>query len=173
MQNRNNLMLRAILFEGAISNKLKSKIDGIRIVNNKILECKWTRRKNTEIDLIAVTTKAIYVIEAKNWSGYIEGNYDQFYWRGMGDSHKPMDVISTYMQNLMHVRFIKSAALLAGISLPPVISIICVPDSCQIYSDCIEIVHLSEIVQRIEKYELVLRGGYDTNEILKFIRKCR
>lgn len=173
MINRNNLMLRAAFFEGTIGNVLKTTIDGIRLIYGKRLKCDWTRREDTEIDLIAITSKAIYVIEAKNWSNYIDGTYNQFHWTGMGDSLKTMTVVSTYMQNLLHVRLIKSSAIREGCKLPPIINIICVPDSCQIYSDCSEIVHLSEIATRINRYESSLTITYNQNEIDKFIRKCR
>ena len=173
MKNRNHLMLRAVLFEAEVGNTIKAELDSIRLIYSKVLKCPWLKRGETELDVIAITSKAIYVIEAKNWSQYIDGNYDQFHWTGMGDSPKIMTVFSTYMQNLLHIRLLKSAALREGYKLPPVISIMCVPDSCQVDSDCAEIVHLSEILQRIKRYESVLKDNYDRIEIEKFIRKCR
>ncbi|MEG2916082.1 MAG: nuclease-related domain-containing protein [Oscillospiraceae bacterium] len=62
--------------------------------------------KTTEIDIIAITNRAIYVIENKNYSGKIYGTDTQFYWYYYlgGKKYK---VYNPIMQNETHIKALK------------------------------------------------------------------
>ena len=171
--DRQALVLKALLFESFLGKTISSELKDVRVLYDLKFKCDWLRRKETQVDVVAITSKAIYVIEAKDWSNYIEGDFDQYEWRGMGDSLKNMTVVSPIMQNLMHIRFIKAKALMHDLELPPLISIVCVPDECKIYSKCKEIIHASDLVSIIQACDNKLSKSYDRFKYEKFLRKCR
>lgn len=60
--------------------------------------------KTTEIDLLMIHERGIFVFESKNYSGWIFGNADQLYWTQSlqnGDKHKFYNPIR---QNRTHIR---------------------------------------------------------------------
>lgn len=67
--------------------------------------------KTTEIDIILITQKGIYVIESKNYSGYIFGNIKSQYWYqtlhiGYGKTQK-VRFYNPVKQNENHINFLK------------------------------------------------------------------
>ena len=84
-----------------------------------------------------------------------------------------MTVVSPFLQNTLHTRMIKSRALLHGCTIPQVFSFICVPDSCVINSDCGDIVHFSQIVQKIASVEHSLTNYFDVQDVARIIGECK
>ena len=75
--------------------------------------------KTTEIDVLMIAPKGIFVFESKNYSGWIFGNELQKNWyqtlpRGKGRSHKE-HFYNPIMQNNAHIRHLKA---LIGDSVP-------------------------------------------------------
>lgn len=168
---RKNLFLKAALFESLLGDRLRVAFPEGKVVHDKRLACRCLQRNETQIDLILATAKAVYVIEAKNWSRSIAGTYDDLMWRGVGNKVQGMNVYSPVMQNLLHIRLLKATALRLGRKFPPVFNIVCVPDSCEIKSPCKEIIHESELVQYVKKIEEKITTKYDLAETLFVIGK--
>lgn len=68
--------------------------------------------ETTEIDVLLITTKGIFVFESKNYSGWIFGGENQRYWtqtlpQGRGKSHKEK-FFNPIMQNATHIKHLKA-----------------------------------------------------------------
>lgn len=75
--------------------------------------------ETTEIDVLMICSKGIFVFESKNYSGWIYGNESQRYWtqvlpKGRGRSQKEK-FYNPIMQNRGHIKHLKS---LAGEDIP-------------------------------------------------------
>ncbi len=95
-----------------------------------ILIPKW-KGETTEIDVLLVCAKGIFVFECKNFSGWIFGNELQKKWTqtlplGRGRCQKEQ-FYNPIMQNASHIRHLKN---LIGINLP-IWSIIVFSDRCE------------------------------------------
>ena len=86
--------------------------------------------ETTEIDVLLITTKGIFVFESKNYSGWIFGSENQRYWtqtlpQGKGKSHKEK-FFNPIMQNATHIKHLKA---LVGEDIP-YFSIIAFSERC-------------------------------------------
>ncbi len=68
--------------------------------------------ETTEIDVLLITAKGIFVFESKNYSGWIFGSENQRYWtqtlpQGRGRSHKEK-FFNPIMQNATHIKHLKA-----------------------------------------------------------------
>ena len=84
----------------------------------------------TEIDVLLITTKGLFVFESKNYSGWIFGDEDKRNWyqtppQGKGKSRKE-SFYNPIMQNRTHIKHLKA---LLGESIP-MHSIITFSDRC-------------------------------------------
>lgn len=170
MGQRVQLEIQATLFEAFIGEYLKDAFKDCYVIYDKHLNSACVRKGFTQIDVIAVTKKAVYVIEAKDWVGFIKGTYNDYNWTGLGRNPKGMNVFSPILQNLLHLRLLKANAIRHKFDMPPMYSLICVPDECTIKSSCKEILHFSELGQRIRNIETSLVKEYDQMSVVKTIR---
>lgn len=63
--------------------------------------------KTTEIDLILIHQKGIFVIENKNYTGWICGDEDSKNWLQILNSRKRFEFYNPVMQNKRHIRHLK------------------------------------------------------------------
>ena len=68
--------------------------------------------ETTEIDVLLITEKGVFVFESKNYSGWIFGDENQRYWtqtlpQGRGKSHKEK-FFNPIMQNATHIKHLKA-----------------------------------------------------------------
>lgn len=128
--------------------------------------------ETTEIDMLMICSKGIFVFESKNYSGWIFGGENQKNWyqtlpTGKGKSHKEV-FYNPIMQNKSHVnhldKFIKGSS--------PIYSVVVFSDKCtlkdiQIESSDVGLVYLSQLNQAVsnvlnERNGIVLDGNYIT-----------
>ena len=86
-----------------------------------------TGNKTTEIDMLMIHEKGIYVIESKNYSGWIFGDYNQLNWTQSfpnGEKHKFYNPIK---QNRTHI---KALAEYLGKSVSEFMSYIVFSERC-------------------------------------------
>lgn len=110
--------------------------------------------ETTEIDMIMISSKGIFVFEIKNYSGWIFGNENQKNWyqtlpAGKGKSHKEI-FYNPIMQNKSHVNHL--GTFVNGSS--PIYSVVVFSDKCtlkdvQINSLDAGLVYLSQLEQFI------------------------
>jgi len=75
------------------------------IINNIYLEKQ--NGKTTEIDIILICCKGIFVFEVKNYSGWIFGSRNSKYWTQRMQNGKTYSFLSPILQNESHIREIK------------------------------------------------------------------
>ena len=90
--------------------------------------------ETSEIDVLMICHKGIFVFESKNYSGWIFGNENQKYWyqtlpAGRGKSHKE-HFYNPIMQNRSHIKHLQS---FLGVDVP-MWSIIVFSDRCTLKS---------------------------------------
>lgn len=169
---RSDLEMIGALFEATISYTIKNMFQNIYVINGKTLKCKYLRRGVTQVDLIVVTDNSIFCIEAKRWRKYIKGEIEDYEWVALSNKPQCMFVTNPILQNLTHIRMIKSEAIKKGIKLPHVHNIICVPDECDIQTSCKEVMHLSELILFIQNDIKDKKSNkYNKELITSFIRK--
>lgn len=88
--------------------------------------------KTTEIDILMISSKGIFVFESKNYSGWIFGSEEQKNWyqtlaTGRGKSHKE-HFYNPIMQNRSHIKYLKA---FLGEQIP-MRSIIVFSDRCKL-----------------------------------------
>lgn len=108
--------------------------------------------ETTEIDVLMICSKGIFVFESKNYSGWIFGNESQRYWtqvlpkgRGQGKSNKK-NFFNPIMQNRGHIKHLKS---LVGEDIP-MRSIIAFSERCTLK----EVTTISTDVSVINRYSV-------------------
>ena len=106
--------------------------------------------ETTEIDVLMISSKGIFVFESKNYSGWIFGNESRYYWtqvlpKGKGRSNKEK-FYNPIMQNNGHIKHLK---LLVGEEIP-MYSIITFSERCTLK----EITVFSADVQVINRYSV-------------------
>lgn len=167
--NRYTCELRGAMFEGIVGNYLSKHLDCYVRYDKSYYSYKL--QKDTAIDVLAVTDRYVLVVEAKNWTDWIKGNYNDFHWQGHSRSHQVMTVVSPYWQNFNHIRTLKNSALREGVKLPPLVNLIVVPDTTIIESDCEHVCHLSEMIQTVNKFTSSMTAIYSKDEVIKSLSK--
>jgi predicted RNA-binding Zn-ribbon protein involved in translation (DUF1610 family) len=104
---------------------------GARLLYNTYLV---TEKGSTEIDCIMVHTSGIYVIESKNYSGWIFGNEKDKYWTqsllsGKGRKSKKIKFYNPILQNAGHIKNIRKVVNSDSI---PIHSLIVFSQRCEL-----------------------------------------
>ena len=79
-------------------------------INYKIINNVYINKKNgktTEIDIILICIKGIFVFEIKNYSGWIFGSREQTYWMQRFQNGKTFKFYNPIMQNANHIKALK------------------------------------------------------------------
>lgn len=113
--------------------------------------------ETTEIDVLMICSKGIFVFESKNYSGWIFGSENQRYWyqtlpKGRGNSQKDR-FYNPIIQNQSHIKHLKA---LLGEKLP-IRSIIVFSDRCtlksvHLRSYDIEVIYRYDVVRVVKKW---------------------
>ena len=168
--DRRQLENLGIDFELEIERYIMSKYpDSIVLHNLTIYSTKL--EKDTQLDLVLLTNKCVYVIEAKNWVGYIKGEYNDVYWEGKSRARTNMKVFSPVNQNDIHIRALRNAIRLKGINPPMFKNLVVVPDGTSIKSHCQEVVNRSRLLNVIEKNENISSDYIDKRKFASIIRE--
>lgn len=147
---RAELDLIGALFEAELMSVLKQTFD-CYIVHDKVFKCRYLKRGVTQVDIIVITDRVIFCIEAKRWRKFLKGGINDDEWIAMSDRMKPLFVFNPVLQNMNHIRMIKSSAIKHNFKLPPIINLICVPDSCVIMTDSKSVMRVTDMIVFIER----------------------
>lgn len=117
--------------------------------------------ETTEIDVLMISSKGLFVFESKNYSGWIFGNDSQKYWyqtlpSGRSRSHKEK-FYNPVFQNNTHVKYLKS--LLGNVL--PIYSIIAFSERCTLKNINVNNSNV-EIINRNQVYNIVSSIYNDT-----------
>ena len=169
--SRRDLEFTGSLFETQICSMLKVEFPESEVINNLEVFSHYLG-KSTQIDVILVTQKCIVFVEAKNWTNWVKGNYNDFHWTGRGKSKNVMTVFNPINQNKIHVRAVKNALHRKGLLLPVIHNIVCFPDGCMINSDSSDVVNYSQLRNKIASIESESKYTLDYHGIKDAILSC-
>jgi hypothetical protein len=92
--------------EFQLYRKLTKKLGKHAVLTNLYLDSKNT--ETTEIDVLAVTQKGIYVFEMKNYGGYIYGSQKDQYWTQAMNRFVKHKFYNPLRQNYAHIKAVES-----------------------------------------------------------------
>lgn len=108
------------------------------IYSNIRIDTLYTKSGTTEVDLVAAIADILLVIEVKNISA-IEGSIVEPFWYLTGlETGQRFSALNVLTQNRIHVRSLKDAWFANRGELPPVLSVVVVPNDCIIPQDIAE-----------------------------------
>lgn len=136
----------------------------------------------TEIDIVYIHKVGIFIIEAKNYSGWIFGNENDAKWTQSFSNGKKIQFFNPIKQNNIHVNAMKKT--LENHSNVPIYSIIVFGNDCElkditVYSENIWVIQIDDLVNTINTISdssivNVSQEDRDSiNEILKLATKDR
>lgn len=92
--------------EFLVARKLKFLDESkYKVLNDILLQI--DNDKTAQIDHIVVSTYGIFVIETKNWNGFITGNRDWYYWLKKNSGNKITMMKNPIKQNERHIQALK------------------------------------------------------------------
>ena len=124
-------------------------------VTGKILQNVYIPKSDgttTEIDILYITEKGIFVIESKNYSGWIFGNEKDYYWTMSLPNGRKDSFYNPVKQNNGHIRYLKEY-LAQDI---PMFSFIVFSDRCElkkitVNSNNISIIQRKELIDEVKR----------------------
>lgn len=143
--NRTVCEVNGTLFEAEIMQRLQVDYPECEIVPDVEVYSHYLK-DNTQIDMLVVTPKGLFAIEAKGWKYSITGGYNDKHWRGVARTMNNMVVFNPIDQNKIHIRALLLKLFKMGITPPKVHNIVCVPDGTRIDTTCEEVCNLSALV---------------------------
>lgn len=103
--------------------------------NGKILRNLYVPKDNgqtSEIDVIYITQKGIFVLESKNYSGWIFGDESSKYWTASLPNGQKNRFYNPIMQNKTHIKWLKNYLSSNGFGDIPMFSLIVFSERCEI-----------------------------------------
>ena len=129
-----------------VKKELKKLNNDYKVINNVMI--KTSDGKTHQIDHIVVSEYGIFVIETKQYNGYIKGNdYDKNWMVKLGS--KKYYVNNPVHQNYGHVQSIKE---ILNISDEKLISIVCIPSTAKINVNSKVTVGIGNLLPKIKSY---------------------
>jgi hypothetical protein len=151
MADRRTLEFNGSRFEATICKYLISKYPEASILTDVHVFSDFLQ-KETQIDLIMIHPRGVFVIEAKGWRKWVKGDYSDKMWSGQSSSMDVMTVYSPLHQNVIHIRALRNA-IRKSLRVNPVTfhNIVCFPDGTDLQTNCSEVTNLSLLSMAIDK----------------------
>ncbi|MFJ5764019.1 nuclease-related domain-containing protein [Lysinibacillus sp. NPDC093210] len=130
----NDNMFKVIFDKGRYGEYLTSRIiEKYALKSHKQLFNVYIQKKNsndwTEVDLVFIDRTGLYVIESKNYSGWIFGNENQSQWTQTMPNNKKFKFYNPIRQNATHIRAIQN---FLGLPDEALHSVIVFSERCQL-----------------------------------------
>lgn len=167
MANRRGLLLTGETFEFRLMSVIKGIFPDAVVLHDLHLESVYLG-KETQIDVVVVSSSGIFVLEAKNWKFWIKGDYDDFEWSGLTAERKIITVFNPYHQNFIHIRALRNAIRQKGVNPVEFKNLIVLPDGTEIESNCTEVVNLSKLPTVMRS--LAVSNSVDKDKYVELIR---
>lgn len=127
-------------------------------------------RKITEIDMVLITPTHIYCIEVKSYKTKIVGNFCDKMWSGFTGTYLTM-FYNPMFQNLEHLRTLKNNLRRNGHPVYDITPYMIVPNSCDVRSDCENIVTLSEFMRIAKDNAISCEKRFDVDSVYNVIKR--
>lgn len=101
---------KGLFFEMEVYNKLKTKYPRSKVLINLLIPRVGSINEYSEIDIILLHPNGLFVLELKNYSGYIYGKKDNEYWnvgRNNENGRKVYQFYNPIKQNEQHIKDLK------------------------------------------------------------------
>lgn len=151
-------------FESEIQQELSYVLDGYGKIYQGVYLYSHSLGTFTEIDLLIVTPKKLYSLEAKSFRNVLEGSMHMTMWIGKTSKYVTK-IYNPYFQNITHIRALRKTFYDLGVRLPIVENYVIVPNTCRIRSDYDKIFKISQLVSRISEDKYI---GKDIIDVAKF-----
>lgn len=169
--SRKTLEIIGTIFENKVLLHLKEKFKDSVVLHN-INVYSPSLKKETQIDLVLINKKGIFVIEAKNFITSMKGTYDDLKWELRSKDKKAKIVFNSLNQNLIHIRALNSAFMRHYNKKPfHLYNLICFPDETFLDTDIQEVCNFSDLVNKINQYLEQSNQHIDVQEYTVMIRK--
>lgn len=136
-------------------------INNLEFYNNRV-------GRNIECDVLVITNKCIYCIECKNYNGYIKGEELDLKW-SFASSGNLSIVNNPVLNNNKHIRTIKGLMYSKGLGEINMKSFVVVPNRCNIHTECEEVIHLGDLIDRIDKNERKYKDTLNIENTFKLL----
>ncbi len=113
--------------------------------------------ETSEVDVIFITQKGIFVFESKNYSGWIFGDEKSLYWTAMLPNKQKNQFYNPIMQNKTHMKWMKN---FVGEDIP-LFSIIALSERCELKRVTVESPDV-KVINRDQTY-VTVRSIWDKN----------
>lgn len=170
MANRATLELNGNFFESLIASSLASAFPEAKVLHNLEVYSVFLK-KNTQVDVLLVHPTGIFVIEAKNWTDWVRGGYNDRQWSGASNHGAPITTRSPLDQNFLHVRTLKRAFRVYGYKPPTFYNLVVFPDGVNITSDCKEVCTFTQIESRIRSLVLQAERKFRVESCVNVLRQ--
>lgn len=134
--------------EYVLNNRALTNLSYIRTVHNVYVEKDGF---TTEIDVIAITEKGLFVLESKNYSGWIFGDVSSAKWMQTLSSGQKNQFYNPIKQNEGHI---KKLAYYLGINPDLIYSFIVFSDRCELKKKPADTEHIKVIKRKQLLWEL-------------------
>lgn len=138
-----------------------------RVINNVFLQ---TERGISQIDHIVVSRYGIFVIETKNYKGWIYGNEYAHFWTQNIYGHT-YQFINPIHQNYGHIKALEK--ILSSIGNVPLISLVAFSDNCtlKVQIEKNHVVYWSKIISTIKQYKNMCMSENQLTHMVHLIKQ--
>ncbi|KRE70880.1 NERD domain-containing protein [Paenibacillus sp. Soil750] len=169
-----SFILKSPKFKGFIGEKSVSyqlnKLDKEKYLVLHDITIPSIKGKTTQIDHVVVSENGVFVIETKNYTGWILGDEKADYWTQVIYKRKER-LYNPLRQNYGHIQALK--ALLGGMEEVPFISIVCFSARADLKVNVVsEVIYTKYLVSTINKYRGIALGKNDVQKIYDAIQKA-
>ena len=165
--NRLTVKIKGERGEKKVSHILAALPEQYKIINNVLIP---TITSTTQIDHIVLSPYGIFVIETKNYKGWIFGNENKEFWIQVIFNYKTK-FRNPIQQNMGHIKALKH--LLRDFENIPFISIIAFADKCTLKTNIKSgVIYFSEINKTILGYKKEVLSASKIAEAYQIIQKA-
>ena len=168
--SRRALEFLGIMFETKVVLKLKESFPDAIVLHN-VNTFSNVLKKETQIDVVMISSGGIFIIESKNFITSMKGSYSDKYWELRSRDKKAKFVFNTLGQNVIHIRALNAAMYKKFGKLPiHMWNLIVFPDSTFLNTDVKEVCNLAGLPNKI-KERMNKSLGLDVYKYASMIRK--
>ena len=168
--NRRSLEFLGIMFETKVVLKLKEDFTDAVILHN-VNSFSYALKKETQTDVVMISSGGIFVIESKNFITSMKGFYSDKLWELRSRDKKAKFVFNTLNQNVLHTRSLNASMYRKFGELPIHFwNLIVFPDSTFLNTDVKEVCNFSNLANKINE-RMDKNLGLDVYKYASMIRK--
>lgn len=167
-----NKFTKGDVFENIIATKLlKAFNEPVHIFMSLRVKSPYLN-KETEVDILLLTSFGVYCIEAKAMRSLLKGNLDDKMWIGKSGSYQTR-LYNPVFQNGTHVRALKHGIRQLGMEPPPIKGVICIPNGCVIESNASNIYTIGSLFAMLETDSVTKERKWDITLLKEYFDKVQ